>query len=162
MAERGGNNRLAALFPTLMGFCVLAWVWSFALYTYWPWSKGGEWLPAFPIVAVCSDDQICTVPYGELAASQSANKVKSLLPEAAIGETTYESFLVRWKLIPGGIETKLSSWNYQTTVRYRIEDDKPVLVEYQEITVKVFLIAIVAALVSLGLFKLYARRKRAE
>lgn len=162
MAAQGGNNRFASLFPTLMGFCVLAWVWSFALYSYWPWNKGGDWLPAFPIVAVCSDGEVCTIPYSELAAAQSEGKVKTLLPDAVAGEITYESFLVRWKRIPGGIETKLSNWNYQTTVRYRVDEGQPVLVEYQEITAKVFLSAIVAALISLGLFKLYARRARQQ
>lgn len=162
MAEPAGRNRLASIFPTLMGFCVLAWLWSFALYTYWPWSRGGEWLPAFPIVAVCSDGEVCTVPHGELAAAQAAGKVKTLLPEAAAGEAAYQGFLVRWQRIPGGIETRLSSWNYQTTVRYRIENEQPVLVEYQEITARVFLAAIVAAIASLLLFRLYARRKRAQ
>ena len=121
-----------------------------------PWDKGGEWLPEFPIVATCSDDTVCTIPYGELAAAKAAGKLKSLIPPTATGETLHHELRLQWQQLSGGMETKVSNWNFQITVRYRIEDDSPVLVEYQEINGKIFLIAIAGAL--LTLFGLYRRK----
>ena len=70
----------------------------------------------------------------------------------------YEKIAVQWKQLPGKLEVKASAWNFQTTVRYRVENATPILLEYQEIGGKVFLYAIGGAFVSLLL--LYARKLR--
>lgn len=150
------GDRFTKIFSAFMVFCVLVWLWSLGLFMLWPWQKGGDWLPDFPIVAVCADDNVCTVPYGELAAAKAAGKIKSLLPATDSGETEHEMISLQWKRLAGGMETQASAWNFRITVRYRIDDEMPVLVEYQEINGKVFLFAVVGALVSLGL--LYLRK----
>jgi hypothetical protein len=150
------GERFTAIFSALMVFCVLVWLWGLGLFMLWPWQKGGEWLPEFPIVAVCADDSVCAVPYGELAAAQAAGKVKTLTPPTEQGETAYEMIALQWTRLSGGVEAKASAWNFQTKVRYRIEDEKPILIEYQEIGGKVFLYAILGALVTLGI--LYLRK----
>lgn len=150
------GDRFTKIFSAFMAFCLLVWLWSFSLYMFWPWHQGGEWLPEFPIVAVCVDNPVCTIPYGELAAAKAAGKLKSLQPQEPAGETTHAMLNLQWKPLPGGIEAKLSTWNFQTVVRYRIDEDKPVLVEYQHIDGKLFLYAIGGALVTLGL--LYLRK----
>ena len=150
------SPRFSAIFSAFMVFCVLVWLWGIGLFMLWPWHKGGDWLPDYPIVAVCADGKVCAVPHGELAAAQAAGKIKTLVPPEESGETAYEQITLQWKRLPGGIEAKASAWNFQTKVRYRIEDEKPVLVEYQEIGGKVFLYAIAGALVSLAL--LYLRK----
>jgi len=157
MAGNGNpGDRFTTIFSAFMIFCVMVWLWGLGLFMLWPWQKGGEWLPDFPIVATCTDDVICAIPYGELPAAKAAGKLKSLIPMENNGETAYELITLQWKLIKGGIETKASAWNFQTTVRYRIDNEMPVLVEYQEISGKVFLFAIVGALVSTLL--LYLRK----
>ncbi|MPN16211.1 hypothetical protein SDC9_163549 [bioreactor metagenome] len=87
--------------------------------------------------------------------------MSSLLPAEESGETAYEMITVQWKTLPGGMQVKASAWNFQTTVRYRIENEQPVLVEYQEIGGKVFLYALLGALVSLALLYLNKRRRSA-
>lgn len=149
-------DRFSAIFSALMVFCVLIWLWGLALFMLWPWHKGGEWLPDFPIVAVCADGQVCAVPFANLAGAQKTGQVSSLLPAEESGETSYEAITLRWKRQPSGMQVKASAWNFQTTVRYRIENDRPVLVEFQEIGGKVFLLAIVGALVTLAV--LYHRK----
>lgn len=160
MAAPGNHpaDRFTTVFSAFMVFCVLVWLWGLGLYLVWPWQQGGEWLPDFPIVAVCADDQVCALPHGELAAAQAAGKVKTLVPPSETGETAYELITLQWKLLKGGVETKVSAWNFQTTVRYRIENERPVLVSYQEISGKVFLYAIIGALISTLL--LYLRKLR--
>jgi len=153
------GERFSAIFSAFMVFCVLVWLWGLGLFMLWPWQKGGQWLPEFPIVAVCaseSGDQVCAVPYGELPAARAAGKVKTLQPPTPSGDTAYEMIALQWKPWSGGIEAKASAWNFQTTVRYRLQEEQPILVEYQEIGGKVFLYAIVGALISLGL--LYLRK----
>lgn len=155
-ASNHPGDRFTRIFSAFMVFCVLVWLWSLGLFMLWPWQKGGDWLPDFPIVAVCADDSICTVPYGELPAAKAAGRIKSLLPATDSGETEHEMISLQWKRLAGGMETQASAWNFRITVRYRIDDEMPVLVEYQEINGKVFLFAVVGALVSLGL--LYLRK----
>jgi len=152
------SDRFVGIFSAFMVFCVLVWLWGLGLYMLWPWQKGGTWLPEFPMIAVCADQPVCTLPYRDLATAQASGQVISLQPPTPSGETGYEMITLQWKTLNGGIETKASAWNFQTTVRYRIEQNQPVLVEYQEISGKVFLYAILGALVSLGL--LYARKLR--
>ncbi len=149
--------RFATIFKALMLFCALVWLWGLALLSGWPWSKGGEWLPDFPIVAVCGQN-ICAVPYGQLKQSMNEGKVTSLALPSEGGETAYEMITLSWKQHNGLIETKASAWNFQTTVRYRIENNLPVLTEYQEISGKVFLLAIGGALFTM--IGIYLRKLR--
>jgi hypothetical protein len=149
---------MAGIFKAMMLFCALIWIWGLALIKIWPWQTGGEWLPEFPIVAVCSGSAVCAVPYGDLAKAKADGRLQSLEPPTESGETAYELLTLQWKRLNGGIETKVSAWNFQTTVRYRIENDLPVLVEYQEISGKVFLLAIGGALVTL--IGIYLRKLR--
>ncbi len=151
------GDRFTGVFSAFMVFCVLVWLWGLGLFMLWPWQKGGDWLPDFPMVAVCGDQGLCSLPYRGLAAAQARGQVTSLQPPEPTGETSYEMITLQWKVLPNAIETKASAWNFQTTVRYRINEGQPVLLEYQEINGKVFLYAIAGALVSLGL--LYARKR---
>ena len=142
-----------------MIFCALVWIWGLILMKYWPWQTGGEWLPDFPLVVTCADNAVCAVPHGEIAAARSSGKVVALTPPVAAGETAYEKIALQWKLQGNLIETTASAWNFQTTVRYRVDNEMPILVEYQEISGKVFLIAITGALLTLIGLYLSQRRK---
>lgn len=157
--ENVPGSRFAKIFKALMVFCVLVWLWGLGLIMLWPWQAGGEWLPEFPIVSVCADNSVCAIPYGELVQAKSAGKIKSLIPSSDTGEMPYGMITLQWKLLSGGIEAKASAWNFQTTVRYRLENDMPVLVEYQEIGGRLFQVALIGALVTLiGLYLNKARR----
>lgn len=163
MSEASTNDpsqRFGKIFKALMVYCVLVWLWCLGLLMVWPWQKGGDWLAEFPIVAVCSDDTLCTIPYGELNQVKASGKLKTLVPPSETGDTVYNQLSVQWKRLQGGVETKVSAWNFQTTVRYRLDNEIPVLVEYQEIGGKVFLVAIGGAL--LTLIGLYLRKLRRQ
>lgn len=152
------GERFSAIFSAFMVFCVVVWLWGLGLFMLWPWHKGGEWLPEFPMIAVCADDSVCVVPFGELAQAKASGKLKSLRPPAESGEMAYEQITLTWKHLPNAIQLKASAWNFQTTVRYRLDNEMPVLLEYQEINGKVFLFAIAGALFTTLL--LYRRKLR--
>ena len=65
---------------------------------------------------------------------------------------------MQWKKVNGLIEAKSSSWYFQTTIRYKVEDETPVLVEYQDVSAKAFYYGIAAALLSL--LGIYLRKFR--
>lgn len=56
------------------------------------------------------------------------------------------------------IEVKASSWHFQTTIRYTVENEMPILIEYQDVAAKAFYYGVAAALFSL--LVLYLRRLR--
>lgn len=155
------TERFSAIFSAFMVFCVLVWLWGLGLFMFWPWQKGGQWLPDFPVAVLCAGDQPCAIPVGQLAEAKTDGRLVSLWPKEDTGETAYEMITVQWHKIAGGMQVKASAWNFQTTVRYRIEDEQPVLVEYQEISGKLFLYAIAGALVSTLLLFLRKRAKAA-
>lgn len=156
------GDRFTGIFSAFMVFCVLVWLWGLGLYMLWPWQKGGEWLPEFPMVVQCRDGKICAIPFGELSTARSDGRLESMLPPEQTGETAYEMISLQWKRLPSGMETKASAWNFQTTVRYRIEGDQAILVEYQEINGKLFLVALAGAAISQLLLHLRRRKRKAE
>lgn len=146
-------NRFARIFKWLMLFCALVWVWGFALVMAWPWHKGGDWLPEFPLVVTCAPDKLCILPYGELAKARAEGRLQAVQPPLESGEAAYQQINVTWDNSKGLIETTASAWNFQITVRYRIENDQPVMVQYREISIKLFFYALAGALFStIGLF----------
>lgn len=150
--------RFSAIFSAFMVFCVLVWLWGLGLYLFWPWQKGGDWLPDYPIAVTCADGTACALPIGQLDAARAAGQIRSLQPPVEQGETAYEMLAVRWETQGQTLESRASAWNFQTTVRYRIDHEQPVLLEYQEISGRIFLFALGGALVSLIL--LYLRKLR--
>lgn len=143
------------IFITMMIFCGLVWVWTVALILAWPWEKSTAWKPEFRLAAVCKDGA-CSIPYGGLADARAKGTLASLVPTADAGEIGLEDAWLKWKKVAGQpwqIESTASSWHFQTTVRYRLEGDTPVLVEYQEVGGKAFYYGMgLAALSLLGIF----------
>lgn len=64
---------------------------------------------------------------------QGRNRVAQ--PPEAAGEIEEPGNWLRWTKSDGILEVKASSWNFQTVVRYRIEEGKPALVAYQDVDV---------------------------
>ena len=65
---------------------------------------------------------------------------------------------LKWKKTDGVIEVKASSWHFQTTIRYTVENETPVLVEYQDVGAKALYFGMAAGLFSL--IGLYLRKLR--
>lgn len=154
------GDRFTTIFSAFMVFCVMVWLWGLGLFMLWPWQKGGDWLPEYPLAVTCADGSACALPFGELDAALADGRIKAKTPPDSVGETTYEMITVAWKALPGGFEGKASAWNFQTKVRYQLTDGQLVLTEYQEIGGKVFLYAILGALVSTALLYLRKRSRR--
>ena len=152
------TERFSRIFSAFMVFCILVWLWGLGLYLFWPWQNGGTWLPEYPIAVSCADGAVCALPIGQLAAARAEGRVTSVQPPSESGETAYQMLTVRWKQHHDGLESKASAWNFQTTVRYRIDNEQPVLLEYQEISAHLFLYALAGAFVSTIL--LYLRKLR--
>lgn len=140
----------AQVFLALMIFCGLVWIWTVAFIIGWPWEKSGDWQPEFRVVAVCGDQgDFCGIPYGELEDARAKGLFKTLELPGDAGDVMEERGWLQWKRVNGLIEAKASSWHFQTTIRYKLEDGKPVLVEYQDVSARAFYFGIAAALLSL-------------
>ena len=74
------------------------------------------------------------------------------------GDIEEKANWLKWKKENGIYEVKASSWHFQTTIRYKLEDDVPVLIEYQDVAAKAFYYGIAAGLFSL--IGLYLRKLR--
>lgn len=149
---------LAQIFVALMIFCALVWVWTVAFIIAWPWEKTPVWKPEFRVAAVCDKGEICGIPYGQLDEAKSKGLFSSLNLPGDAGDVMEERGWLQWKKVNGLIEAKASSWHFQTTIRYKLEDDKPVLVEYQDVGAKALYYGIAAGLFSL--IGLYLRKLR--
>jgi hypothetical protein len=139
-----------------MGFVGIFWVWTVALMVAWPWQKVTEWVPDMRVFAVCENKAPCSIPYGELESARTSGKVTSLLPPEPVGEFQESDAWLRWRKEEGKDwqwEVKRSSWHFEYAIRYRIERDKPVLVEARAVDSAMLGYAIpLAAFTVLGLF----------
>lgn len=146
----------------VLAFGGLTLAWSMVLFLAWPWQTSNAWKAEFPLPAVCAQNEVCGIAYGQLAEAKAQGKVTSLLPPEDQGETPLENAWLRWKKAPAGqpwqIEAKVSSWNFQTTVHYRLENGQPVLVEYQEAGAQAFYYGMGAAALCLAAFFLLLLR----
>lgn len=153
---------MGQIFIAMMAFCGLVWVWTVVFILAWPFERTGTWKPDFRLPAVCAQGEICGIPYGQLAEARTQGKFTSLMPPEANGEVMDNDSWLRWKKAPAGqpwqIESTASSWYFQTVVRYRLESDTPVLVEYQEVGAKAFYYGMGLAALCLAAF--YLRRRR--
>lgn len=148
----------AKTFIAMMIFTGLVWVWTVAFIISWPWEKSAVWKPEFRVVAVCANKETCGVAYGDLAEAKAKGTYTSLTPPEPAGEVEEEKNWLKWKTEKGIIEAKASSWHFQTTIRYRVEDETPVLVEYQDVGAKALYYGLAAALFSL--IGIYLRKLR--
>lgn len=148
----------AQAFFAMMLFCGLVWIWTVAFIIFWPWEKTDEWKPYFRVVAVCEKGEICGIPYGLLDEGKSKGMYTSINIPGDAGEVMEEKGWLQWKKVGNLIEAKASSWHFQTTIRYQVENEKPVLVEYQDVGAKALYYGIAGGLLSL--IGLYLRKLR--
>ena len=155
------RGMFAQIFMALMVFCGLVWVWTVAFILAWPWEKTAAWKPEFRLPAVCADGEVCGIPYGQLDAAKAKGRYSSLAIPDDTGAIVEPEGWLQWKKTTGQpwqIEAKSSSWYFQTVIRYRLDQDVPVLIEYQDVSAKAFYFGIGAGL--LTLIGLYLRRLR--
>lgn len=152
------RSLFAKIFMAMMIFTGLVWVWTVAFIISWPWEKSDVWKPEFRVVAVCADSKPCGFAYGELAEAKAKGLYTSLNPSEPAGDLEEELNWLKWKVENGVIEVKASSWHFQTTIRYTVENEMPILIEYQDVAAKAFYYGVAAALFSL--LGLYLRRLR--
>lgn len=145
-----------SIFAWMMGFVGIFWAWTVALMVAWPWQKTSEWVPAMRLVAVCANKEACSVRHGDIAAARSSGKISGLVPAEAVGEVQEPDAWIRWRKESGKPwewEVKTSSWNFEYAVRYRLDGDKPLLVEARAVDGDMMLYAFPLALFTLlGLF----------
>lgn len=149
------------IFPALMLFCLLVWVWTVALIVAWPWEKTGSWKPDTRLPVVCADGQMCSIAYGQLAEALGEKKISAVRPAEPVGEIADPDAYVRWKTVsdqPWQYEASASSWHFETTVRYRINENTPELLQYRHYDGSIFFYALPAALFTL--IGIYLRKLR--
>lgn len=156
-------NTFRSIFGWMMGFVAMTWVWAVALIMGWPWEKSPSWEPELRLVASCEDKEACSIPYGKLAEARMQGLYSSLQPPEPIGEVQESDAWLRWKTVadkPWQLEVTRSSWNFETTVRYRFDGEVPVLVELKRYDAGILLYAIPLALVMVGGMYLRSLRGR--
>lgn len=157
MEDKRGT--LAQIFIALMIFSALVGVWSVAFMISWPWDKSSEWKPEFRLIAVCAEKEVCGFAYKDLADAKAKGLYTTLTPAEPAGDLEEAQAWLKWKVEKGMIEVKASSWHFQTTIRYKVENEVPVLVEYQDVDVaRAFYYGIAAGLFSL--LGIYLRKMR--
>lgn len=150
---------LAQIFIALMIFSALVGAWSVAFMISWPKDKTDAWKPEFRLVATCANNEPCGIAYKDLADAKAKGLYSSLTPADPAGDIQEENNWLKWKIEKGVFEVKASSWHFQTTIRYTVENDVPVLLDYQDIDVpRAFYYGIAAGLFSL--LGLYLRKLR--
>ena len=153
------RSSLAKVFIALMIFSALVGAWSVAFIISWPWDKSDQWKPEFRLVAQCANKETCGFAYKDLADEKAKNLYSSLTPAEPAGDIEEEQNWLKWKIEKGIFEVKASSWHFQTTIRYTVENELPILMEYQDVDVaRAFYYGIAAGLFSL--LGLYLRRLR--
>ena len=153
------RGMLAQIFISLMIFSALVGIWTVGFMVSWKWDKTADWKPEFRLVGTCANKEACGIAYGELPEALAKGTLTSLETAEPAGEVEETDNWLMWKKQNGIYEVKASSWHFQTTVRYRIENDKPVLLEFQNLDVaRAFFYGIGAALFSM--LGLYLRRSR--
>ena len=153
------RSSLAKVFIALMIFSALVGAWSVAFIISWPWDKSDQWKPEFRLVAQCANKETCGFAYKDLADAKAKNLYYSLTPAEPAGDIEEEQNWLKWKIEKGIFEVKASSWHFQTTIRYTVENELPILMEYQDVDVaRAFYYGIAAGLFSL--LGLYLRRLR--
>lgn len=150
---------LAKIFIAMMIFSALVGAWSVAFMISWPWEKTDVWKPDFRLVATCANDQNCGLAYKDIAEGKAKSLYSSFEMKEPAGDLEETTGWLKWKKEKGVYEVKASSWHFQTTVRYTIENDMPVLLEYQDVDVpRAFYYGIAAGLFSL--LGIYLRKLR--
>lgn len=146
------DNRsfFSQIFTTLMIFSLAVGASTVAFIYSWPWEKTNpEWKPNFRLVATCGEKrEACGISYGELAEAMTKGQINGLEPAEAAGDLEETQNWLKWQKTNDLYEVKTSSWHFQSTIRYRVEKDQPVLVAVQDVDVgKAFLYGMGAAMV---------------
>ena len=150
---------LSKIFIALMIFSALVGAWSVAFMISWPKDKTDVWKPEFRVIAICTNKEPCGLAYKDLADAKGKGLYTSLTPTEPAGDIQEENNWLKWKIENGVFEVKASSWHFQTTIRYTVENDVPILLDYQDVDVsKAFYYGIAAAIFSM--IGLYLRRLR--
>lgn len=150
---------LAKFFFTVMLFCAVVWIWAVGIIMAWPWDKDGSWKPEFRVAAVCAENEICSIPYGQLAQAKEKGLYSTLAIPGDAGEVMEKDGWIQWKKVNDLIELKFSSWHFQTVIRYKLENEVPVLVEAQDVDSKALYYALAGAGLTLLGFWLRKFRK---
>ncbi len=124
------------IFTSLMIFSLAVGASTVAFIYSWPWEKANpEWKPNFRLVALCGEKkEACGISYGELDEAKAKGQISLEMTEAA-GEFEEPLNWLKWSRNDGVYEVKASSWHFQTSIRYKIEKDAPVLVAVQDVDV---------------------------
>ena len=163
------NEIIRHIYAWLLATAAFIGIWFYGLMAAWPWEPSQEWKAQYIVAAQCKTAQgpeSCTLPYGAIQVSRQEGVLLSLTDIPAFGEHADTQSWHQWRKVEGQpweIELTWSSWDFKESVRYRIENDEPVLLEHRHVGPFLMAYAIPLALLTVGLLilrKLLSLRRK--
>jgi hypothetical protein len=142
------KSLIAKIFPALMLFCLLTGLWSFAIIQAWPWDKDTVWKPGVRLPVMCANGEICSKAYVDIAKGVEEKQITALKPSEPNGELNDGEVWLRWSSPSGKawkMESSMSSWYFETSVRYSLKGSQLEVVQYRHYDATIFFYAMIAA-----------------
>ena len=152
---------MSKLFPALMLFCLLTGVWSFAIIQALPWDKETSWKPGVRLPVTCANGEVCSKEYADIAKAMAEKQITALRPKEPNGELNDGEIWLRWSSPSGkawDMEASMSSWYFETAVRYSLKGGQLEVVQYRHYDATIFFYAMIAAFFTTA--GIYLRRLR--
>jgi hypothetical protein len=154
------------LLSSLVIFIVVCMAWVGLLYVFKPWTSAntGEWLGSRPIVVTSgTTNKTRVILFRKLADETKADPTLVPWPVTATG--TYEDGQVHstWKTVSGKtwqFEVVWDERDYLFESRYRLEGEKPVLVESRGRDPSLGFQGVLLAVISLAVWRIVGRWRR--
>jgi|GEM_PF-6825870 len=165
---------LMKAFLALVFFFALCVVWGMLLMQFWPWDVAGpsvnnSWPSRFPLPVSNAAGQTIVMSYKDIEVALKQQQVSAPWPAAASGEMEIErpgqkgKSRLAWTSVAGKpwrFELKLDERDYIYQVRYRLDGDKPVLVESRVRGPQIGFLSVPLALLSVIVWKTFAWWRR--
>ena len=90
------SSKLRSIFPWMMGFVGVFWIWTVVLMIAWPWQKLTQWQPEMKLLAICANKEACSVNFADLDKARTEGKIIGLVPTDQVGEVHDKDAWLSW------------------------------------------------------------------
>lgn len=156
------------IFFAMMLFTALVWAWTVGLMLLWPWQEAKEWQADYRLATVCpekSEQQACVLTYAAWEKARAAQQSPVLVSTniADFAEVADDELWYKWRKFTSKswlYELSWSSWNFEESIRYRVDGDVPVLMAHRRVGVEILRYSLALAVLSFLAIAWSKRRSR--